>query len=306
MIRLCLLIVAIASVSVLGTNQAADYLRNQFNVRASGMSGASVAIPNDHRFVYNNPAAVVQGKTGVSFSNFGKIETDYYALNYNKAYDKFGFNIGFRNAHLDGIVITQEESSVQINNQPVDVRNTPLEAYRPHTVLGSQSWDAFVYHAAAAYSTRWADVGISTHYIHENLVGYTGYATALNLGVLTQYQGYTIGASVLNAGTAKMRWENGTVESIEPIYAVGASTRILEDTLMITSEIQTQYDTNWILGAELQLNPAVALRLGNSNTNLSFGVGLLLKSYEVSVSYQHENRLYNNNIFKLEVSLLWD
>jgi hypothetical protein len=124
--------------------------------------------------------------------------------------------------------------------------------------------------------------------------------------MLTQYQDYTFGASVLNAGTSAMRWENGTVEFIEPTYAIGASTHILEDKLLITSEIQTQYDTNWILGAELQLNSAVALRIGNSNTNLSFGVGIALQSYEVSVSYQHENRLYNNDIFKLEVSLLWD
>jgi hypothetical protein len=263
------------------------------------MSGASVAIPNDHRFVYNNPAAVIQGRNGVSFANFGKIETQYYALNYNKVYEKFGFNLGFRNAHLDNIILTE-------TSQNPDISNTPLADYTPHTVLGSSSWDAFVYHGATAYSMPWADVGISMHYIHENLVGYTGHATGFNVGMLTQYQDYTFGASVLNAGTSAMRWENGTVEFIEPTYAIGASTHILEDKLLITSEIQTQYDTNWILGAELQLNSAVALRIGNSNTNLSFGVGIALQSYEVSVSYQHENRLYNNDIFKLEVSLLWD
>ncbi|MDA8575934.1 hypothetical protein N9L24_02690 [Candidatus Marinamargulisbacteria bacterium] len=297
MIRLCLLLCI--GLSVWGTDQAADYLRNQFNVRSSGMSGASVAIPNDHRFVYNNPAAVIQGRNGVSFANFGKIETQYYALNYNKVYEKFGFNLGFRNAHLDDIILTE-------TSQNPDISNTPLADYTPHTVLGSSSWDAFVYHGATAYSMPWADVGISMHYIHENLVGYTGHATGFNVGMLTQYQDYTFGASVLNAGTSAMRWENGTVEFIEPTYAIGASTHILEDKLLITSEIQTQYDTNWILGAELHLNSAVALRIGNSNTNLSFGVGIALQSYEVSVSYQHENRLYNNDIFKLEVSLLWD
>ena len=295
MIRVCALL--LIGLSVWGTDQAANYLKNQFSVRASGMSGASVAVPNDHRFVYNNPAAVVQGNTGVSFSSFGKIETQYYALNYNKMFKKWGVNIGFRNAHLDGIVLTDASTS---NQQDILANRTP------HTVVGSSSWDAFVYHVATAYSTPWADVGISTHYIHENLIGHTGYATGFNAGLLRQYRSYTLGASILNIGKSTMQSESGTVESIDPTYALGASTRILEDTLLITSEIQVQQDNNWILGAEFYLNPAITLRVGNSNENLSFGVGIVLKSYEISVAYQHENRLYNNDVFKLELSMLWD
>ncbi|MBD97435.1 hypothetical protein N8762_00475 [Candidatus Marinamargulisbacteria bacterium] len=295
MIRVCALL--LIGLSVWGTDQAADYLRNQFSVRASGMSGASVAVPNDHRFVYNNPAAVIQGNTGISFSSFGKIETQYYALNYNKVFNQWGVNIGFRNAHLDGIVLTDASTS---NQQDILANRTP------HTVVGNSSWDSFVYHAATAYSTPWADVGISAHYIHENLVGYTGYATGVNAGLLSQYKKYTFGASVLNIGKSTMQWESGTVESIDPTYALGASTRILEDTLLITSEIQVQQDTNWILGAEFYLNSAIALRVGNSNENLSFGVGIALASYEISIAYQHESLLYNNDVFKLELSMLWD
>jgi hypothetical protein len=281
------------------------------------MGGAFVAVANDASAGYWNPAGLFQLKTkelllmhSEAFGSLLNHDFISYVIPRKKesSISAFGFNL--MRLGGDGIKITELPNP----NLP------PGESNQPYVVDEKSHSD---YVLSFSYSRKIEPnlaLGGSAKLIYRDIAGESAYGSGMDLGILASISpSLTLGASLIDAATTFLAYDNGTEESIYPTLKTGSRfSRNLKNfflTLAFDSDFRfegrdyaAQINFNDLsadlhYGMEISYLQKVALRLGSDQGNLTYGVGLNTEKLGADIAFLNHEELDKSYRISLNIKL---
>ena len=316
------------NVSKVGTT-AARFLNIDIGARAVGMGGAYTTVANDVSAIYWNPAGLTRFASGqVLFNHVNWIA--------DMKYDFAAIAIPLQNWGTLGVgatFLTMDEMEVTTVDQPMGT---------------GEMFDAGSYAFTMSYARNLTDrfsIGGSFKYIHENIRNSNASGIAFDIGTqfVTQFNGITIGMSIMNYGS-KMQMTgrdmqiqadvnsrlHGNNENINanletdrfdlPLtFRVGVGMDLLQaseknDLLVAIDAMHPNDDTESLnLGAEYGFSKMLFLRAGykslfarDSEIGLTLGAGFRFKMTgitDLQIDYAYQDFGILNNIQMFSIGL---
>jgi len=286
-------VILIILASLLSGAARADFRHTQRGPRPGAMGSAFVGVADDANAIYWNPAGMVLVErfeiTGCrsSLYDVAELSNDYIASVYSLGSTGLAFGASWTRLELEDIY---HEDTV----------NLGLAAAIP-------GLDGFSIGAAGKIFTLAAP-----GYEKYNDPAYEGSVNKFSFDLAAYYHSpgrkWAIGVVVYNVNEPKLQLLKTTNEP-DPVfreYAIGAS-YMFSDLLLVSYDLRSRYGelSNVVgrIGSEIWFFDAVALRGGFEQENLTAGIGLKGKRWQIDLMLETHYDLGNSYQFGLSIRL---
>ncbi len=313
-----LLILLLPSIplKVLGAKYAGEFLYLGVGARPLGMGGAFVAIANDLTAGYWNPAGLVQirgrGVAGMHAETFGQLLNHDY-LSYSRPIaGPSATAIGVSLIRLGGGGI--KLTAVPHPNLPPDTTEN-----RPYVVKETGHADYTLFFTYAAERGQDLSWGANAKLIYRKLADNSAFGLGTDLGVLFTQGHLRFGLNLQDATTTFLAWDTGEKESILPTLKLGAALGVeaLRGSLTLATDVDLRFEgrktsaQRWLgnvsgdfhLGGEYTYREIISFRIGSDQGNLTAGLGVMVKRFQVDTSFSTHESL--DNSYKVSVFLFF-
>jgi len=311
------LLMVCLSPSLYGAKYAGEFLSLGVGGKALGMGGAFVAIADDGSAGYWNPSGLWQMKSKelllMHAETFGSLlNHDFisYVIPPKNETSKSAFGFNLMRLGGGGIKITE------LPNPDAP----PSEANKPY-VLDEKSHSDYVF--LFSFSRRitpnlaW---GGNAKWIYRDIAGNSAYGLGIDLGILTSFSPcFSLGATLLDATTTFLAYDNGTKESIYPTLKVGSkySRNVKDFALILALDSDFRFEAR-DYAAQLNLNSTsvdlhygveiaylekVALRLGSDQGNFTLGAGFKTRRIGADIAFLTHEYLDTSYRISLRIKL---
>jgi len=299
----CLLLVA--SMSLAKTSTDISVVSQGARSVALGRSGVALIGTNNNPFV--NPAAISATEswefTSMSTQVLGQVDYKYMGVSYKTPKGTIGLSyVGA--ASPAGYFATDESSLGSALANPINYGSnvialsygSKLGDIMPSTSLGEMS------------------IGTNLKYYQQ---GFSGASSATASGysfdfgaILQPNSDVSYGINCQNLMAGSMNWDNNTQEEFKSATSIGAARKLWNEKLLLSADIAFSDLTTLHGGVEWKPVETIALRTGidqgiisdAASTNLTAGVGLYFKDFDVDLAYRNDTTLANNSSFYLSLA----
>jgi hypothetical protein len=266
------------TISVSGAGWAADFVGDGFGAVSRAMGGAMLSSKVHPDAMYINPAALAGIKRFsllAGYNNgFSGMTQEYF---FTAVLPLSGWNLAFSLPvnTVSGIARTQENTS---SGQGESIGQI------------SQLYSAGLLSLAVELNPQWA-LGVSGRGYYLKLDSYTGTGMGLDAGLRYNIlPGLMLGASARHLGGTLVSWSTGAKETYATLFSGGLSIRFPIDTLTISAEARSDYDTALKTvalktGAEVSLAPFLHLRGGYHGDTGQWSLGAGLNLDDIDCDY---------------------
>ena len=283
--------VGYTSVKLFAQQGTYDFLRIDVSARAAALNGSFVSMKDDPNVLFYNPASIgtlITPKVSVCYVN--------HVMDVNAGTLSYGQNIEGIGSIGAG-VIYMNYGSFSRTDELLNVLGTFNAAEL-----------AFVAGIAAHYDDDIL-MGINAKYIYSSIAEYNSTALAVDLGFLYDIpsQNLTIGGSALNIGK-QLKTYAGVNEPLPFDIKLGITKRPEHLPVYLNIDFHRLNESgdnfldrfsNFTIGAEFLMSKSLRLRVGYYNKQrkelktgtsaglggFSFGIGLVLKDYQIDYAY---------------------
>ena len=286
-----------------------DFLHIDVSARASALNGSFVSMKDDPNVLFYNPASIgtlATPKVSVSYVDY-LMDINAGTLSYGQYIEGIG-SIGAGVIYMNYGSFTRRDELFN--------------------VLGT--FGATELALVAGIATHYDDdilVGINAKYIYSSIAEYNSTALAIDLGFLYDIpsQNLSIGGSVLNIGK-QLRTYAGINELLPLDVKIGITKRPEHLPVYLNIDFHRLNESganffdrfsNFTVGAEFLMSKSLRLRVGYYNKQrkelktgttaglggFSFGLGLVLKDYQVDYSYNSYGYFGGIQRFSLGINL---
>ncbi len=283
--------VGYTSVKLFAQQGTYDFLRIDVSARAAALNGSFVSMKDDPNVLFYNPASIgtlITPKVSVCYVN--------HVMDVNAGTLSYGQNIEGIGSIGAG-VIYMNYGSFSRTDELLNVLGTFNAAEL-----------AFVAGIAAHYDDDIL-IGINAKYIYSSIAEYNSTALAVDLGFLYDIpsQNLTIGGSALNIGK-QLKTYAGVNEPLPFDIKLGITKRPEHLPVYLNIDFHRLNESgdnfldrfsNFTIGAEFLMSKSLRLRVGYYNKQrkelktgtsaglggFSFGIGLVLKDYQIDYAY---------------------
>ncbi len=245
--------------------------------------------------VYVNPAAIINHKAlQVQYSS-GQVFEDYHKYSLGISSHPVSSNIAL------GFNLTGAEIS--------DIPRVELNNERPEILGYEQNRRSIAILTAALALWPGCSVGCNTKVYRQQLFTETAAGMSCDLGALWQLQdNISLGITRRNINGGALRWSSGTSEAFAEEWQTGVSWRgqiLFCPMVFNVDQIRTEQSSEayQCYGAELNIVPQLAFRLGKQPEQSSFGLGLTLDKAQLDYAYLLHEDLGTSHKFSLGLTL---
>jgi len=291
-VLLGLALVLIAAVGVQAQEGVGAGASFKFGVdaRALAMGGAFVAVADGYSAPYWNPAglSLAQG------THVGGMNTNKFGLgiNYNyvgTALSLGGFRVGgaFLGSTINGIETfdaTGQQAGTVNDNEFLFMGSTALALPLGGTPLA---------------------LGGNVKYYSHALAGESGTGIGGDIGLLTSFGGFSVGATIQDVGGTRISWSTGAVDLVDMSIRLGGALTLPSPVLWTISGQYNLDDGSLHVGAEFNLTNSIAVRVGGQKPQdgdfaFTAGAGLALGGFSVDGAYVQNDVLGNSLVVSAE------
>ncbi|MGB2696922.1 MAG: PorV/PorQ family protein [Candidatus Zixiibacteriota bacterium] len=312
-----ILLIICLSPSLFAAMYAGEFMTLGVGGKALGMGGAFAAIADDASAGYWNPAGLFQLKKKelllMHSETFGSLlNHDFisYVIPRKKETSTSAFGFNLMRLGGDGIKITELPNP----NLP------PSESNKPY-VVDEKSHSDYVF--SFSYSRKIKPnlaLGGNAKLIYRDIAGESAYGLGMDLGILAYLSSsFTLGASLLDASTTFLAYDNGTKESIYPTLKTGS--RFSQNfknfifTIAFDSDFRFEgrdyaaqlnfedFSADLHYGVEINYLQKVALRLGSDQGDFTYGFGLYTEKLGADIAFLDHDELDTSYRISLKIKL---
>ena len=294
-------------VKTFAAKYAGEFLALGVGARPLGMGGAFVAIANDLTAGYWNPGGLVQiRRRGVAMMHsetFGELLNHDY-ISYSKSIaDTAATAIGVSLIRLGG-------GGIKLTALPDPSRPPNATDNRPYVIKESGHADYTLFFTYAAERGQDLSWGANAKLIYRKIADNSAFGLGADLGGLLTLGHFRLGLNLQDATTTLLAYDSGEKESILPTLKLGTAfqTEILRGNLTIATDVDLRFEgrktsaQRWLgiasgdlhLGGEYTYREIISLRIGSDQGDLTAGLGLILKKFQVDTSFSPHKRLDNS------------
>lgn len=297
--------------TVCGAKYAGESFTLGAGARPLALGGAFTAISDDPSGLYYNPAGLAQinGRQILLLHSetFGSLVNHDFISYTNPVVfrDRPGsVAIGIYRVGGGGIILTEKD---------------PITG-GPKVLSEESHYDyLFLLGGGVNLSERWR-VGSSAKIIVRSLAENSAWGLGLDFGI--QYgstKGFAVGATLTNATSTFLSYDNGTRESILPALKIGAthSTEVNHFTLRAVADVDLLFEgrdaaaqvalgamsLDSHLGGEISYHEIVYFRGGSDIGRLTLGVGIKFNRFRLDGAFLDHNDLDNSYRVSLNIAL---
>lgn len=259
-------------------SDAGAFLRIGVGARALGMGGAFVALADDATASYWNPAGLVQ------------LKQKEVAAMYT---DQFGLDLGYSFLAYSSPLKRQRGIALSwIHLSSGKIPRVELGPGGRPEVIGyfEDTEDALLISYSKRLSPR-ISLGANLKGVFHKLMDESASGWGLDLAALYRppIKNLSLGLALKDLGTT-LNWTTGENDSFPLRTLAGLAYRPFKKlTLCFDTHMREDRSSETHLGAEYQITPQFALRIGESNDNLTAGVGFIIARLELDYAYlSHE------------------
>ncbi len=298
-----------------GAKYAGEFLSLGVGGRALGMGGAFVGVADDASAGYWNPAGLFQLKGKelllMHAQTFGSLlNHDFISYVIPKKGEGSNSAFGFNLMRLggDGIKIT----ALPVPGAP------PSESNKPY-VVDEKSHSDYLF--LFSYSRRMRPklaLGANAKLIYRDIAGSSAYGLGMDVGILAPLSpSVSLGATLVDAATTLLAYDNGTKESIYPTLRMGSRfSHNLKDFLLIlaldsdfrfegrdyAAQVNFQdVSADLHLGVEVGYLEKAALRLGLDQGDFTFGFGVRTRKIGADIAFLNHDDLDQTYRISLQI-----
>ena len=315
-LAIALLIVGL-NPSLYGAKYAGEFLSLGVGGKALGMGGAFVAIADDASAGYWNPAGLWQLKEKelllMHAETFGSLlNQDFISYVMPPKSETAKSALGFSILRLGG-------GGIKITALP-NPDAPPSEANKPYVIDEKGHADYVFLFSFSRKITPNLAWGGNAKWIYRDIAGHSAYGLGIDLGILAPLSNsFTLGATLLDATTTLLAYDNGTKESIYPTLKVGSKfSHTLKDFILVmafdtdlrfegrdySAQINSQdFSADLHYGVELTYLEKVALRLGLDQGNFTLGAGVKSNKFGADIAFLSHEHLDNSYKISLNIKL---
>lgn len=274
-----------------------DFLRLDFNARASALNGSFVSMTNDPNLVFYNPASLVTLERPAGSASFMKHLLDVSAgsISYGQSFEDLGtFAAGISFIDYGSFEETDESMNV-------------LGTFGAQELAVTAGWGMFLEENLS--------VGGNVEFIYSSISSFRSSGVAVGGALFYQIpeEQITLGLSIRHLGT-QIGTYNGTRESLPLDITIGITKRpehlpvFLNLNFHKLNESRNSFFdrlSSFSLGAEFLMSESVRLRAGYSNeqrkelklgsssglAGFSFGGGVLIREYVVDYAFNSYGKI---------------
>ena len=291
------------------TKYAGEPFSMGFGARALGLGSSYVSVGGDASTVYWNPAGIVnlEGKNllfmhGTYFD--GAESQDFIAGTLPNVLGR-GVPLGISLYLLSssGIKATEIQPGDTVPDEG-NIKVTDTLNYRAYKLTLSSAKRMFG-----------GAVGITMKFLGEDLSVESAWGVGVDIGYLYRRGPTGIGIVGKDITTTPLLWSSGKSESISPSLRVGASFNtgsflFTGDWLILTEGRKTEAPIELgplslepHVGAEIMVTRGIGLRAGFDNGDLTFGVGVKFRIWQIDYAFLSHPELGSSHRFSLAVRL---
>jgi hypothetical protein len=301
--------------SLFGAKYSGEFLSLGVGGKALGMGGAFVGVADDASAGYWNPAGLFQVKGKelllMHAETFGSLlNHDFisYVIPKKDENSSSAFGLNLMRLGGDGIKIT----ALPTPDAP------PGESNKPYVVDEKSHSDyVFLFSYSRKIRPKLA-LGANAKLIYRDVAGSSAYGLGMDLGILAPLSpSFSLGATLVDATTTLLAYDNGTKESIYPTLKAGSRfSRSLKDfvlTLAVDSDFRFEgrdyaaqlnfqdLSADLHFGVEVSYLEKAALRLGLDQGNFTFGLGLRTRRIGADIAYLDHDELDQSYRISLQI-----
>lgn len=307
--RICLFLILFLSsipVKAFGAKYAGEFLALGVGARPLGMGGAFVAIANDLTAGYWNPAGLSQirrrGVAGMHSETFGQLLNHDY-ISYGKPL------VSPRISAIGVSLIRLGGGGIKITAVPDPSLEPNATDNRPYLVRKKSHGDYALFLTYATNRNPNLSWGANAKFIYRKLADNSAFGLGIDLGALLTIDQLRIGLNLQDATTTLLAYDTGEKESIFPTLKWGTAFQrdILQGKLILATDVDLRFEgrktaaQRWLgnisgdfhFGGEYTYREIVSLRMGSDQGNLTAGLGLKVRRFQVDTSFLAHKSLDN-------------
>lgn len=291
-------------VNLFATKYAGEIFRMGAGVRNFALGNIGVSDLNGAGVAYWNAALL----TEIDENRFELMHAEEYAglLNYDTAATVWGkenkISVVFTRIGIDNIPLTQLE----------DPNNVISSSNRPYQYKSVNNAD-FVIYAGIARKIGKYNIGITPKLAYRNLAEESAFGFGADLSTYFKYTNGLLGFRLHDFFTTQILWENETHEIVNPGLDVEANYNFMFPVIQRKSTIYTGADLytegretaatfavdpvsiDFHLGCEIAVHNAVDLLLGYDVDNLTSGLVINIRSWQLNYAFEYDTELENSH-----------
>lgn len=300
-----LMLVLLVTIDLSATKYAGEIFQIGTSVRNFALGNCGVSDVNSPSLAYWNPALL----SLVKENRFEIMHAEEYSglLSYDTAAAIWGetnkFSIVLTRIGIDDIPLTK----IPIDTLEVNEDNRP---YKYGSVNNS---DIVVYFGFSRKIGAY-NIGFTPKFAYRNLAEDNGFGFGADISTYFNINQKTLLAlKIRDFFSTQILWENGTHEIVNPSIDAEINHKFIlpvlkqRSTIYLRTEIFTEgRDTSssisagplsidYHLGYELDLHDAVDLYLGYDLTNITSGMKIRIKNWDINYSFEYDNELENSH-----------
>jgi hypothetical protein len=279
-----------------------DFVMNKFGARPVSQGGAYIARANGPEAIFYNWSKPPEFSDHYFKIDSGQyLETPFYTFSYQNVLNIPQLRLGYINMGIDDIYETELNDS----EQPIDTgRRFSNSVHQFYT-----SFQKEIDNTA---------LGIRVGGFVETLSQSTGRALTFDFGAYRGWEfstfTYSTGFVFKNINNAHLSWDTGRIDRIPQVLGVGQTVGLLEERLFLSLDVEKESDWDdpklytgleyWLTGSE-KTTPAVAIRGGYKNSDMTLGLGMNLAGVMFEYAYVQPSQSFLDveHVFSIGYSL---
>jgi hypothetical protein len=261
---------------------AGEFLKLGSGARILGMGSAATAVVDDATSSYYNPS----GLTGLEHREFNLMHSEQFGglENYNSA--SFGTPISDRD-YIGVTLLYLGIGDIKITRLR-DMSNPTVSDSNRIIVDHTSSWSDYAFYLSGARRIHEnIDIGASVKILRRTFSRYSAFGYGVDLGAKYRfYPTWTLGVMMRDITGTTIAWDGAEDDRIAPTAEIGLSqgadmpffggSYLLSGSLPFFGDThETKSIDTMFLGAEYTMNRYLAFRAGYSESNTTFGLGIM-------------------------------
>ncbi|MCF7793964.1 MAG: hypothetical protein K9N09_09265 [Candidatus Cloacimonetes bacterium] len=302
----CLIAVLILllAMNLFATKYAGEIFRMGAGVRNFALGNIGLSDTNTAGAAYWNAALLNE----ISQNRFELMHAEEYAglLKYDTAAAVWGrenkISVVITRIGIDDIPLTKLE----------DPNNAISSSNRPYKYKSVNNSDIVVYAGIARKFGKYI-IGISPKMAYRNLAEESGFGFGADLSTYFKYSKGLIGIKLHDFFTTQILWANGTHEIVNPGLDVEANYNLQIPvikrlaTIYAGGDIYTEgretaatialgpLSLDFHFGCDLELSKTVNLLLGYDVNNITSGLAVQIRSWQINYAFENDTELENSH-----------